>query len=185
MPPLTGCSGTRNGINCCNASKNEPYRDGVNPTERSLLIETTEDDQVKAIKICVTGIFGLFLMLALSFCKGEKKPATGQADSLAIVQDDSLPKEAGETLPSWFREIPQKPGTLYAVGRGGSSRINLSRERALLNAQAALARLFAQGKNKATDSLNVLLTRSHVVKEKQVRRGNRWYTYVLIEMPFN
>ncbi len=142
-------------------------------------------DKVKAIKYCVTGIFSAFLIFALSFCKGEKKPAPGQDDSLAVIRVDSLPEKAEESLPSWFREIPQKPGTLYAVGRGKSSRMNLSREKAMLNAQAALARLFAQKKNKATDSLNVLLTRSHVVKEKQVRRGNRWYTYVLIEMPLN
>ncbi len=140
---------------------------------------------MKAIKYCVTGLFSAFLIFALSFCKGEKKPVPKQDDTLAVVREDSLSEKTEAALTSWLREIPQKPGTLYAVGRGSSSRMNLSREKAMLNAQAALARLFAQEKKKATDSLNVLLTRSHVVKEKQVRRGNRWYTYVLIEMPLN
>ena len=79
----------------------------------------------------------------------------------------------------------QKDGFLYSVGRASSSRITIAREKALMQAQVALANELAKKQGIPTDSLNIILHHSHVAKETQMKRGNRWYSYVLLEMPLN
>ncbi len=93
---------------------------------------------------------------------------------------DSLKLAAhGANAPAWFKQMPQREGFHYALGQATSSDRMLAREKAIMNAQVAMAESL---KIKA-DNKPALLRFSHIAKEQALKKGKRWHYFVLLEMP--
>lgn len=123
------------------------------------------------IRIWVWLMAGLLLFAA---CKkqqtDQKEPQNTTEDSLTIEN---------ENAPNWALHPPQQEGYVYAIGQATSSRPEIARRKAMLNARVKLAeKLSQQG-----DSLNSLLRWSRVKDEKQVKQGKGWQSFVLMEAP--
>ena len=115
-------------------------------------------------------LFALLILLVILTCKKEQKQQPVKPDSSTVQI---------ENAPSWFKTYPQQEGFLYAAGQATSSRPEIARRKAMLNARLKLAeKLKQQG-----DSLNTLLRWSRVKEEKQIRQGKRWQSFVLLELP--
>ena len=113
-------------------------------------------------------------LLLFAACKKE----TSEQKEEQNVTGDSLTIQS-ENAPDWALKPPQEEGYLYAIGQATSSRPEIARRKAMLNARVKLAeKLSQQG-----DSLNTLLRWSKVKEEKQLKQGNRWQSFVLMEVP--
>jgi hypothetical protein len=110
-------------------------------------------------------------------------------------------------IPEWFTNIPQDPSFLYAARTATSRDLNLAIEKAMTNARAEIARQYelkVEGLTKsfqeevgsAEDSeinqifsqtvrtvVSTQLMGSRATKTTQVRDGNNYRVYVLVEYP--
>ena len=116
----------------------------------------------------------------------------------SVMTDNALSVENLELAPSWFKSIPEKNGYIYAAGTATSRRVNIASDKALLNAQVRLAeKLKELGLNSGmeeneeaigadsdpgNDNLSVTLQDVMTKNRKQIKAGNLWYSYVLLEL---
>ncbi len=116
-------------------------------------------------------------------CGKSEKPSKNHAsgsDSLAIdTLQTSQTMKRNVFVPDWFKSRPQREGFYYAFGRANSSSKMIAREKAIMNAQIALAESL---KIKA-DGKPALLRFSHITKEQALKKGKRWHYFVMMEMP--
>ncbi|GEM_PF-3272501 len=135
---------------------------------------------------------GVFLLLVN--CEN-KKPEKITIDSLQVDTSQVLRSEQGQiakNVPNWFRRLPDKEGFYFAVGKGESRRPNLARDKAVLKAQRNLLEQLsvksanthsgvqAVDENRPTPQV---LSKTFIKKQKQIRDGQNWIVYVLLEMP--
>jgi len=127
-------------------------------------------------KSAIIIVFLLSLNL-FSCAKKEKQQTISDADSLLNVkQDNLLPADA----PAWYVQKPQTSGYFYGKGMARSKRVTVARDKAMLQAQAELA------KEIKNDSLSIdisELKNSIIKQQKQIQEGKHWRVYVLLEMP--
>lgn len=121
---------------------------------------------------------------------------SGVMDSLKI--DSTFSIEELEQAPSWFKSLPEKEGYIYATGTAKSRRANIASNKALLNAQVSLAeKLKELGINSNTihgeqsigadsdpsnDNLSTTMQDVMIKNKKQIKYGNLWYSFVLLEL---
>ncbi|NOX89821.1 MAG: hypothetical protein GXO77_12425 [Calditrichaeota bacterium] len=132
--------------------------------------------------------FIAILLFAFFGCKKEKEPdqgATIQTDRGEVTDSAAVVPEVKEGAgPEWFRNPPQRDDFVYSVGEASSKRPEMARNRAIMNAQVLLAQEMAKqfGELKP-DSLEQVIRFSRVIKEKQIKKGSLWHSYVLLEAP--
>lgn len=121
---------------------------------------------------------------------------SGIVDSLKI--DSSFSVEELEQAPSWFKSLPEKEGYIYATGTAKSRRANIASNKALLNAQVSLAEKLKEmglGSNiihgeqsigadsdLSNDNLSITMQDVMIKNKKQIKSGNLWYSFVLLEL---
>ncbi len=133
-------------------------------------------------------IFISILLFTFFSCKKEKEPDQGvktQTDQEKVTDSLAVAPEAkGGAGPEWFRNPPQKDDFVYSVGEASSKRPEMARNRAIMNAQVLLAQEMAkQFGGLKPDSLEQVIRFSRVIKEKQIKKGSLWHSYVLLEAP--
>ena len=134
-------------------------------------------------------LFLLFTTIALiSFvsCSKKQEQKAAPADSLNVDSVNSVQKDTKDDVngPEWFKNPPKAEDVLYSVGQGSSQSPTIAREKAIMNARVAMAEFLKKEKSGLSpDSLNVDLRFSRVARETSVKKGKRWYHYVLMEMP--
>lgn len=121
---------------------------------------------------------------------------TGVMDSL--ITDSSFWAEEWEQAPSWFKSLPEKEGYIYATGTAKSRRANIASDKALLNAQVNIAEKLKEmgfGSNTmhgeqsigadsdpSNNNLSITMQGVMIKNKKQIKSGNLWYSYVLLEL---
>ena len=142
----------------------------------------------------------LFVLVACTK-KEEADHRSSAADSAARdTTSVQAPVDQGIEIPVWLENLPHRNGYLYASGWGKSLRANISKDKALLIAQNQLARRLQTASLASTDSVdqagsagaqaqengtNIALSAWKIVKQKQVKKGKYWYTFVLLELPLD
>ena len=125
-------------------------------------------------------------LISFVSCSKKQEQKTAPADSLNVDSVNSVQKERQDDVngPEWFKNPPRAEEVLYAVGQASSQSPTIAREKAIMNARVAMAEFLKKEKSGLSpDSLNVDLRFSRVTKETSVKKGKRWYHYVLMEMP--
>ena len=146
--------------------------------------------------------FGILVFLLLVACEKTSRNDLSKSDSSIVADsartDSVLLIENVEYAPSWYLAIPEKEGFIYAIGMAKSRRANIASDKALLNAQVSLAeKLKRQGLNIVNgegenaigadsdpdnDNLSIIMKDVMVKNKKQLKVGDIWYSYVLLEL---
>ena len=131
-------------------------------------------------------LFTTIALISFVSCSKKQEQKTAPADSLKVDSVNSVQSETQAAMngPEWFKNPPKAEDVLYAVGQASSQSPTIAREKAIMNARVAMAEFLKKEKSGLSpDSLNVDLRFSRVAKETSVKKGKRWYHYVLMEMP--
>ena len=146
--------------------------------------------------------FSILVFLILVACEKTSRNDLSKSDSSIVADsartDSVLLIENAENAPSWYLAIPEKEGFIYAIGMAKSRRANIASDKALLNAQASMAeKLKRQGLNIVNgegenaigadsdpdnDNLSIIMKDVMVKNKKQLKVGDIWYSYVLLEL---
>lgn len=146
--------------------------------------------------------FSILVFLILVACEKTSRNDLSKSDSSIVADsartDSVLLIENAENAPSWYLAIPEKEGFIYAIGMAKSRRANIASDKALLNAQVSLAeKLKRQGLNIVNgegenaigadsdpdnDNLSIIMKDVMVKNKKQLKVGDIWYSYVLLEL---
>ena len=146
--------------------------------------------------------FSILVFLILVACEKTSRNDLSKSDSSIVADsartDSVLLIENAENAPSWYLAIPEKEGFIYAIGMAKSRRANIASDKALLNAQVSLAeKLKRQGLNIVNeegenaigadsdpdnDNLSIAMKDVMVKNKKQLKVGDIWYSYVLLEL---
>jgi len=119
---------------------------------------------------CVSGVIAKFIL-------------TGNSG----IADKSILKNA----PDWFKTIPVEKGILYAIGTAKSRRLNLASDKAVTKAQISLAEQVklktesaggADTEDVTESDLDIVLKKSLIKNQTQIKEGKLWRVYVLLEM---
>jgi len=126
----------------------------------------------------------------------------GSKDTQQSMQQTSM----GD-VPDWFANVPQDPNYLYSANTGVSQDLQLAIDKAATGARAEIGRQIEvriQGLQKRFDEevglgedsklmqqftqasktvVSTSLSGSRIGKQKQMREGNTWRAYVLVEYP--
>ncbi|MBN1408067.1 MAG: hypothetical protein JW956_09765, partial [Calditrichaceae bacterium] len=110
--------------------------------------------------------------------------------------DSVLSTEILQHAPSWAKSVPVKDGYIYVIGTAKSRRANIASDKALFNAQVRIAEKlkeleleFTEGENAIgadsdpdNDNLSIKMQDVMTKSKKQVKSGDLWYSYVLLEL---
>ena len=143
-------------------------------------------------KISIIIVITLFLFS----CKEKKDIPSDQLDSLknvdsAFVDSGLVESNILKNAPDWFKNIPNQDGFIYGIGTAKSRRLNLASDKAVTKAQISLAEqvkkktestIGADSDEISESDLNVVLTKSVIKNQTQIKEGKLWRSYVLIEM---
>ncbi len=125
---------------------------------------------MKTLSIFVLGVLLFFVNCQKTKQTDHNNSAVNNKDSLAITT---------KQMPEWAIHVPLEDGYIYAVGQAQSTRPEIARRKAMLDARVKLAKkLSSKG-----DSLTILLQGSKIKQEKQIRTGKHWQSFVLMEVP--
>ncbi len=129
-------------------------------------------------------IIGLMFLISCTKKQEEKRPVTTDSLSVDSLHTGNSANQQSMEGPQWIKTPPSQEGFIYVVGKGESRSKTIAREKAIMNAQVALAEMLKKEKSGTSpDSLNVYLKMSHVAKEKSLKKGKHWQHFVLVEMP--
>ena len=143
----------------------------------------------------------LFALLVLG-CKRTDKNDKTNPDSTAIRDSLQtglkLPDEVLEEAPEWFESLPEKDSYIYAVGVAKSRSGSIASNKALLKAQLSLAEKLKEIKpasnmedheqplgadsDPSNDNLAITMQDVIVKNKKQIKWGDLWYSFVLLEV---
>ena len=146
--------------------------------------------------------FSILVFLILVACEKTSRNDLSKSDSSIVADsartDSVLLIENAENAPSWYLAIPEKEGFIYAIGMAKSRRANIASDKALLNAQVSLAEKLkrqdlnlvnGEGENAIgadsdpdNDNLSIIMKDVMVKNKKQLKVGDIWYSYVLLEL---
>jgi len=139
----------------------------------------------------------LFVVTIFIFSCNEKKEIhPDQLDSLknidsALVDSGIVDKSILKNAPDWFKTIPVEDGVLYAIGTAKSRRLNLASDKAVTKAQISLAEQVklktesaggADTEDVTESDLDIVLKKSLIKNQTQIKEGKLWRVYVLLEM---
>ena len=145
-------------------------------------------------------IFTTLLLVIFIACDKTDRSDTGKIDSTTVsdstAMDSTLSVEFAENAPAWFVSIPQIEGYIYATGTAKSRRASIASDKATLKAQVSMAeKLKKQGVINGTseialgadpdadnENLSIMMQDVMVKNKKQVKLGDIWYSYVLLEL---
>lgn len=147
-------------------------------------------------------LFILFLFLIFASCEKNNKNDRSNTDTTNVSDstksDSSLSIENQEHAPSWFKSLPKKEGYIYATGTAASRRANIASDKALLYAQIRLAeklkklrldsgiregeKAIGADSDPGSDNLSITMQDVMTKNKKQVKSGDLWYSYVLLEL---
>ena len=91
----------------------------------------------------------------------------------------------------WFKKIPDQDGFVYAVGAASSRNLSIASDKAVTKAQISLAEQIknktetpggADTENVTDDDLYVVLNKSLIKEQSQIKDGKLWRVYILLEM---
>ncbi|HES60103.1 MAG TPA: hypothetical protein ENO18_06705, partial [Caldithrix sp.] len=144
--------------------------------------------------------FILFLFFICVACEKANRE-DGRGDETTVITDsmktDSvLSTEILQHAPSWAKSVPVKDGYIYVIGTAKSRRANIASDKALFNAQVRIAEKlkeleleFTEGENAIgadsdpdNDNLSIKMQDVMTKSKKQVKSGDLWYSYVLLEL---
>jgi hypothetical protein len=144
-------------------------------------------------------IFIILILIILFSCEKSDRKDLSNIDTTvvsdSINSDNVLSIEIREKAPAWFKSLPVKEGYIYAVGTAKSRRASIASDKALLNAQVSLAEELkqleqgsgmeeTQGADSDPDNENLSIKMQDVLtkNKKQIKSGNLWYCFVLLEL---
>ncbi len=97
-----------------------------------------------------------------------------------FVSDRTVVKQIPVDAPAWYRELPQSEEFIYGKGMAISKRVNIARDKALIQAQADLAEKIS---DKVLSTEMIELNQGIIKEQQNTQDGDRWRVYVLLEMP--
>ena len=144
----------------------------------------------------------MLLGLLIFTCEKQERSDLELTDTTAVVDSSQtglvLPTDILEKAPAWFKSIPTNKGLVYAVGTAKSRRGNIASDKAILNAQVKLAEKLKEmglGSNTkmgetplgadsdpSNNNLSITMQNVMIKNKKQIKSGDLWYSFVLLEM---
>ncbi len=121
---------------------------------------------------------GLFVLALFAGCGNNKTPEseTTRTDSLSQIHSR---RSAPADVPDWYVASLQDTGKLTGLGFAGSRHLPIARNKAMLEAQADLARKLDQHPDSV---FSVSLGKTKVLNQTRLQKGKIWQVYVRLAL---
>lgn len=154
--------------------------------------------KLNIMKFCVV----LFLCFLFVSCTKKEKNDVSKSDSMMVVDstmaEHDLEMVILEQAPGWYKSMPEKEGYIYTVGTAKSRRGSIATNKAVMKARIKMADKLKEMEydinsdldkipqgadmNPSDDNLSMALQNVIIKEKKQIKTGDYWHTFVLLEM---